>query len=75
MIVGIVIGVVVLFGVVLAGLSMRIVREYQRIVLFRLGRAVGTRGPGLVLDLPGPRPHDVGGSTASSSSRSPIKRR
>ena len=33
----------------LAGGSVRIVREYQRIVLFRLGRLAGTRGPGLVL--------------------------
>jgi regulator of protease activity HflC (stomatin/prohibitin superfamily) len=30
-------------------LSVRIVREYQRILLFRLGRAIGLRGPGLVL--------------------------
>jgi regulator of protease activity HflC (stomatin/prohibitin superfamily) len=30
------------------GLSVKIVREYQRIVLFRLGRAVGIKGPGLV---------------------------
>jgi regulator of protease activity HflC (stomatin/prohibitin superfamily) len=29
--------------------GIRIVREYQRIVLFRLGRAIGVRGPGLVL--------------------------
>ena len=45
----------VLGGVVAAslltalGLSVRIVREYQRIVLFRLGRSVGIKGPGLVL--------------------------
>jgi regulator of protease activity HflC (stomatin/prohibitin superfamily) len=49
MIVGIVIGVVALFLLIASGLSVRIVREYQRIVLFRLGRALGTRGPGLVL--------------------------
>jgi len=48
MIVGIIIGVVALLVVIAAGISFRIVREYQRIVLFRLGRAVGTRGPGLV---------------------------
>jgi len=45
---GVVIGIVVLAVLVLAAMSIRIVREYQRIVLFRLGRAVGTRGPGLV---------------------------
>ena len=48
MIIGIVVGVVVLFLLILAGISVRIVREYQRIVLFRLGRALGTRGPGLI---------------------------
>jgi len=30
------------------GLSVRIVREYQRVVLFRLGRSMGIKGPGLV---------------------------
>ena len=49
MIVGIVLAVVVLALLVSAGFSVKIVREYQRIVLLRLGRATGTRGPGLVL--------------------------
>ena len=48
MIVGIVVGVVVLALLALAVSSLRIAREYQRLVVFRLGRAVGTRGPGLV---------------------------
>jgi len=48
-IVGIIIGVVVLFVLVMLAFSVKIIREYQRIVLFRLGRAVGVRGPGLVL--------------------------
>jgi len=46
--VGVIIGIVVLAALVVAGMSIRIVREYQRIVLFRLGRSVGTRGPGLI---------------------------
>jgi len=29
--------------------GIRIVREYERVMLFRLGRAVGVRGPGLVI--------------------------
>src|SRR2546422_6398943 len=33
-------------------LSVKIVREYQRIVLFRLGRAIGIRGPGIVFLIP-----------------------
>jgi regulator of protease activity HflC (stomatin/prohibitin superfamily) len=41
---------VVLVGlIVLAAVSIKIVREYQRVVLFRLGRASGARGPGLIL--------------------------
>ena len=32
--------------------SIRIVREYERLVVFRLGRLVGQRGPGLVLLIP-----------------------
>jgi regulator of protease activity HflC (stomatin/prohibitin superfamily) len=49
MILGIVIGVVVAIGLVaLATTAIKIVREYQRVILFRLGRSVGMRGPGLV---------------------------
>ncbi|HVC24183.1 MAG TPA: SPFH domain-containing protein [Acidimicrobiales bacterium] len=48
MIIGIVAVVVVLAALVGLGASVKIVREYQRLVLFRLGRAVGTKGPGLV---------------------------
>jgi regulator of protease activity HflC (stomatin/prohibitin superfamily) len=44
--------VIVLLVILLLRFSIRIVREYQRIVLFRLGRMVGTRGPGLVILIP-----------------------
>jgi regulator of protease activity HflC (stomatin/prohibitin superfamily) len=37
---------------VLASASLRIVREYQRLVVFRLGRVVGQRGPGVVFLIP-----------------------
>ena len=37
---------------VLAVLAIRIVKEYERLVVFRLGRALGARGPGLVLLIP-----------------------
>ena len=33
--------------------SVRILREYERAVVFRLGRLVGPKGPGLVLLIPG----------------------
>ena len=47
--------VVVLVGLVLAlvAASVRVLREYERAVVFRLGRLVGQRGPGLVLLVPG----------------------
>ncbi|HTW10990.1 MAG TPA: SPFH domain-containing protein [Acidimicrobiales bacterium] len=32
-----------------AAISIKVVREYQRVVLFRLGRASGARGPGFTL--------------------------
>jgi regulator of protease activity HflC (stomatin/prohibitin superfamily) len=44
--------VIVVLVLLVVRYSIRIVREYQRIVLFRLGRMVGTRGPGLVILIP-----------------------
>ncbi|HEX9074655.1 MAG TPA: SPFH domain-containing protein [Anaerolineae bacterium] len=41
--------VFVLFAIVLLSMALKIVREYQRLVVFRLGKCVGQRGPGLVL--------------------------
>jgi regulator of protease activity HflC (stomatin/prohibitin superfamily) len=49
------VALIVVFGVLaaLAGASVRILREYERAVVFRLGRLLGQRGPGLVLLIPG----------------------
>src|SRR4029079_4793636 len=46
--------VVVLLAMVAvaAGASIRILREYERAVVFRVGRLLGTKGPGLVLLIP-----------------------
>ena len=44
---------VLLLGGLLFGNAVRIFREYERSVLFTLGRFSGVRGPGLVLILPG----------------------
>ena len=41
-------GVVAFSALSLTAFSVKIVREYQRIVLFRLGRSLGIKGPGLV---------------------------
>lgn len=45
-------GLLVLLIIGLAFMAVRIVPEYQRLVVFRLGRLVGERGPGLVLLIP-----------------------
>ena len=39
-------------GVVLLATAIRIVPEYQRLVIFRLGRSMGEKGPGLVFLIP-----------------------
>ncbi|NMC46715.1 MAG: SPFH/Band 7/PHB domain protein [Chloroflexi bacterium] len=38
--------------IILIATSIRVVSEYQRLVVFRLGRCVGERGPGLVMLIP-----------------------
>src|SRR5438552_917578 len=43
---------VIVLIAVLGFISIRIVREYQRLVLFRLGRSVGERGPGVIFLIP-----------------------
>ena len=45
-------GILVAAVVVISGFfftSVKIAREYQRLVMFRLGRSIGAKGPGLVL--------------------------
>lgn len=39
--------------IVLLASSIKIVNEYERVVVFKLGRLVGVRGPGIVLIVPG----------------------
>ncbi|NMB61838.1 MAG: SPFH/Band 7/PHB domain protein [Chloroflexi bacterium] len=38
--------------IILLASSIRVVPEYQRLIVFRLGRCVGERGPGLVMLIP-----------------------
>ncbi|HEX2053210.1 MAG TPA: SPFH domain-containing protein [Actinomycetota bacterium] len=42
----------VLVGIFLLAKMIRVVPEYQRLVIFRLGRSIGTKGPGLVILIP-----------------------
>ena len=46
------IAVAVLLIILVLTQAIKIVPEYERLVLFRLGRALGTRGPGLVILIP-----------------------
>ncbi|MEA3487999.1 MAG: slipin family protein [Euryarchaeota archaeon] len=45
------IGIVIVLVIILAS-SIKVVKEYERGVIFRLGRLVGARGPGLFLIIP-----------------------
>jgi regulator of protease activity HflC (stomatin/prohibitin superfamily) len=47
-----VLGIVVAIVIILLLLSVRMAQEYQRAVIFRLGRLKGHRGPGLYLLIP-----------------------
>jgi regulator of protease activity HflC (stomatin/prohibitin superfamily) len=46
------IGVVIILGIVLLASAIRIVPEYERLVVFRLGRCIGAKGPGIVFLIP-----------------------
>lgn len=43
---------VVVFVLMIFSMAIQVVREYDRLVVFRLGKHVGSRGPGLVLIIP-----------------------
>ncbi len=43
---------IVLVLLVILTASVRIVPEYRRLVIFRLGRSLGTRGPGIIFIIP-----------------------
>src|SRR5918912_234892 len=48
----VVVGVIAVLALILLSLSLRIVQQYEQGVLFRLGRVIGTRAPGLTLIIP-----------------------
>jgi regulator of protease activity HflC (stomatin/prohibitin superfamily) len=51
-VVAVVLVVLLIFALILAGASIRVLREYERGVIFRLGRLIATKGPGLILLIP-----------------------
>jgi regulator of protease activity HflC (stomatin/prohibitin superfamily) len=48
----IVLAIIVAAALALAAASVRVLREYERAVVFRLGRVIDEKGPGLVLLIP-----------------------
>jgi len=44
--------VLAIFVLIVAGSAIRVLREYERGVIFRLGRLIATKGPGLILLIP-----------------------
>lgn len=46
------IAIIVIAALIIIFSTVRIAREYERFVVFRLGRLIGARGPGLLLILP-----------------------
>ena len=48
----IIIFAIVIFAIIILAAAIRIVNEYERGVVFRLGRFVGVRGPGLIFLIP-----------------------
>ena len=48
----IVVGIIVLLVLILISMTVKIVPEYERGVIFRLGRLIGAKGPGLFLIIP-----------------------
>jgi regulator of protease activity HflC (stomatin/prohibitin superfamily) len=44
---------VIIFVIIIAAASIKILREYERGVIFRLGRLIGAKGPGIIFIIPG----------------------
>jgi hypothetical protein len=45
--------VVIILIIMFLAASLKVASEYQRLALFRLGRYLGLRGPGLIVIIPG----------------------
>lgn len=49
---GFVLFFILVVGIIILSNSVKIVREYRRLVVFRLGRSIGQRGPGIIFLIP-----------------------
>ena len=43
------IAILVFFGLIILFNMIKVLREYERGVIFRLGRLIGAKGPGLII--------------------------
>ena len=48
----ILIAIIVFFVIILLANAIKVLREYERAVVFRLGRLIGVKGPGLIVIIP-----------------------
>lgn len=46
------VGIIIAFIIIILASAIRILNEYERGVMFRLGRLIGTKGPGLIFMIP-----------------------
>ena len=46
------VGTIIVLGLLFLWSAIKIVPEYQRLVVFRLGRCIGAKGPGLIILIP-----------------------
>ncbi len=46
------VGIITFVAILMLASAIKVVPEYQRLVIFRLGRCVGAKGPGIVLLIP-----------------------
>ena len=53
--------------------AVRILREYERAVVFRFGKLYGTKGPGLILLIPHGRSHGQNGPSGGDDRRRPTR--
>lgn len=47
---GLIVGLIIV--IIILASSIKVIREYERVVVFRLGRLLGAKGPGVVIILP-----------------------
>lgn len=45
-------GFLLFLGIIFLGFSFKVINEYERAVIFRLGRSIGAKGPGIILLIP-----------------------